>query len=35
MSKILRKPEAILWALSVSQAAGMLVINSVLRATVL
>lgn len=35
MSKILRKPEAILWILSVSQAAGMLAFNVVLRAAVL
>jgi len=35
MSRILRKPEAILWVLSVSQAAGMLAFNIVLRAAVL
>jgi hypothetical protein len=34
MSKFLRKPEAILWVLSVSQAAGMLAFNIVLRAAV-
>lgn len=34
MSKILRKPEAVLWALSISQAAGMLVFNVLLRAAV-
>jgi len=34
MSKFLRTPEAILWVLSVSQAAGMLAFNIVLRATV-
>ena len=35
MSKFLRTPEAILWVLSVSQAAGMLAFNIVLRAAVL
>ena len=34
MSKFPRKPEAILWVLSVSQAAGMLAFNIVLRAAV-
>jgi hypothetical protein len=34
MSKLLRKPEAVLWILSVSQAAGMLALNIVLRAAV-
>lgn len=34
MSKLLRKPEAVLWILSVSQAAGMLVFNILLRAAV-
>ncbi len=34
MSKFLRKPEAILWVLSVSQAVGMLAFNIVLRAAV-
>lgn len=34
MSKFLRKPEAILWVLSVSQAGGMLAFNIVLRAAV-
>lgn len=34
MSKIFRKPEAILWALSISQAIGMLAFNVALRAAV-
>jgi hypothetical protein len=34
MSKFLRKPEAILWILSISQAAAMLAFNVVLRAAV-
>jgi hypothetical protein len=34
MSKILHKPEAILWILSVSQAVGMLAFNIALRAAV-
>jgi hypothetical protein len=34
MSKFLRKPEAVLWVLSISQAAGMLVFNLLLRAAV-
>lgn len=34
MPKLLRKPEAVLWILSVSQAAGMLALNIVLRAAV-
>ena len=34
MSKLLRKPEAALWALSISQAAGMLVFNLLLRVAV-
>ena len=35
MSQFLRKPEAVLWALSISQAAAMLVFNVLLRAAVL
>ena len=34
MSKLLRKPKAILWILSLSQAVGMLVLNVALRAAV-
>ena len=34
MSKFLRKPEAVLWVLSISQAAGMLVFNLLLRVAV-
>ena len=34
MSKFLRKPEAILWILSISQAAAMLAFNVALRAAV-
>lgn len=34
MSKILRKPEAVLWVLAVSQAVGMLAFNILLRAAV-
>ena len=34
MSKFLRKPEAVLWVLSISQAAAMLAFNVVLRAAV-
>jgi hypothetical protein len=34
MSKLLRKPEAVLWVLSISQAAAMLVFNLLLRAAV-
>jgi hypothetical protein len=34
MSKIFRKPEAILWVLSISQAVGMLAFNVALRAAV-
>lgn len=34
MSKFLRKPEAVLWVLSISQAAAMLAFNVVLRAVV-
>ena len=34
MSKLLRKPEAVLWVLSISQAAGMLVLNLLLRVAV-
>lgn len=34
MSKFLRKPEAFLWILSISQAAAMLAFNIVLRAAV-
>jgi len=34
MSKIFRKPEAILWILSISQAVGMLAFNLALRAAV-
>ena len=34
MSKFLRKPESILWVLSISQAAAMLAFNVVLRAAV-
>lgn len=34
MTKLLRKPEAILWILSISQAVGMLVFNIALRAAV-
>jgi hypothetical protein len=35
MSQFLRKPEAILWVLSISQAAAMLAFNVLLRAAVL
>ena len=34
MSRILRKPEAILWILSISQASAMLAFNVLLRAAV-
>ena len=34
MSKFLRKPEAVLWVLSISQAAAMLVFNLLLRVAV-
>ena len=34
MSKLLRKPEAVLWVLSLSQAAAMLVFNLLLRVAV-
>ncbi len=34
MSKFLRKPQALLWILSISQAAAMLTLNVVLRAAV-
>jgi hypothetical protein len=34
MSKFLRKPEAVLWVLSISQAAAMLALNLLLRAAV-
>jgi hypothetical protein len=34
MSRILRKPDAVLWVLSISQAAAMLVFNLLLRVTV-
>ena len=34
MSKLLRKPEAVLWVLSISQAAAMLTLNLLLRAAV-
>ena len=34
MSKFLRKPEAVLWVLSISQAAAMLAFNVVLRGAV-
>ena len=34
MSKFLRKPEAVLWILSISQAAAMLAFNVLLRAAV-
>ena len=34
MSKIFRKPDAILWILSISQALGMLAFNVALRASV-
>ena len=34
MSKLLRKPEAVLWVLSISQAAAMLAFNLLLRAAV-
>ncbi len=34
MSKFLRKPEAVVWVLSISQAAAMLAFNVVLRAAV-
>jgi hypothetical protein len=34
MSKIFRKPEAILWVLAISQALGMLAFNVALRAAV-
>ena len=35
MSKFLRKPEATLWILSISQATAMLAFNVLLRAAVL
>jgi hypothetical protein len=34
MSKLLRKPDAVLWVLSVSQAAAMLALNLLLRVAV-
>lgn len=34
MSKLLRKPETVLWILSISQAVGMLAFNVALRAAV-
>jgi hypothetical protein len=34
MSKLLRKPDALLWALSISQAAAMLALNLLLRVAV-
>ena len=34
MSKLLRKPEAVLWVLSISQAVAMLAFNLLLRAAV-
>jgi hypothetical protein len=34
MSKLLRKPEAVLWVLSISQAAAMLIFNLLLRVAV-
>ena len=34
MSKLLRKPDAVLWVLSISQAAAMLALNLLLRAAV-
>ena len=34
MSNILRKPEAVLWGLSISQAAAMLAFNVLLRTAV-
>ncbi len=34
MSRFLRKPESVLWVLSISQAAGMLAFNILLRAAV-
>jgi len=34
MSKLLRKPDAILWVLSISQAAAMLALNLLLRVAV-
>ena len=34
MSKFIPKSEAVLWVLSISQAAGMLALNIVLRAAV-
>jgi hypothetical protein len=34
MSKLLRKPEAVLWVLSISQAAAMLAFNLLLRVAV-
>ncbi len=34
MSKLLRKPEAVLWVLSISQAAAMLALNLLLRVAV-
>jgi len=35
MSQFLRKPEAVLWVASISQAAAMLAFNVLLRAAVL
>ena len=35
MSQFLRKPEAVLWVVSISQAAAMLAFNVLLRAAVL
>jgi hypothetical protein len=34
MSKLLRKPEAVLWVLSITQAAAMLALNLLLRVAV-
>jgi len=34
MSKLLRKPDAVLWVLSISQAAAMLALNLLLRVAV-
>jgi hypothetical protein len=34
MSKLLRKPDAFLWVLSISQAAAMLALNLLLRVAV-
>jgi hypothetical protein len=34
MSKLLRKPEAVLWVVSIAQAAAMLALNLLLRVAV-